>query len=194
MKKVCNIIIIVLLLTAIIISTKIVEIRKKSQENEKNISNTITTIKETLGENKLEENDEIPFIKHEGYQVIGTIKIDKINIEYPILNANTEDAMKKSIIKFWGDKVNGIGNLTMAGHNNRDGTMFGNIARLETGDKIQILDLYNNLVEYKVFEKFVTSPDDVNVVNQIEEETKEITLITCTNGNKNRLVIKAREI
>ena len=37
----------------------------------------------------------------------------------------TEDLLKISPTKFWGPEPNQIGNYTIAGHNNRDGTMFG---------------------------------------------------------------------
>jgi len=37
-------------------------------------------------------------------------------------------------------------------------------------------------------------PDDVSCVESVENGTREITLITCTNGHKNRLVTKARQI
>jgi len=87
---------------------------------------------------------ELPYIEYEGYQVIGIIKIEKINIEYPILNESSEASMKKSIIKFWGDKLNQIGNVTLAGHNNMDGTMFGKINKLEIEDEIK-----ESINEYK---------------------------------------------
>lgn len=194
MKKICNVILIILLIIAIILCIEIINRKNKSSENEKNIASTINQIKNEIEKTNTENNQELPYIEYEGYQVIGTIKIEKINIEYPILNESNEASMKKSITKFWGDKINQIGNVTLSGHNNMDGTMFGKIRKLEIGDKITILDLYNNEVTYEIFNKYVTDPNDVNVVKNTEEETKEITLITCTNGNKNRLIIKAKEI
>ena len=102
--------------------------------------------------------------------------------------------MLKSITRFWGEKVNEIGNLTLAGHSNIDGTMFGGLKKLDIGDTIEITDLHNNTVNYRIFDKYVTDPNDVNCTKSVEKDKKEITLITCTNGNKQRLIIKAREI
>ena len=102
--------------------------------------------------------------------------------------------MKKSITKFWGPELNQIGNLTLAGHNNKDGTMFGKTKKLEKGDIIEIEDLYKNTVQYQIFDKYVIDPNDVSCVESIDPSTREVTLITCTNGNKNRLIIKAKEI
>lgn len=195
MKKICNGILIILLIIAIILSIQIINRKRQNSQNEKNIANIINQIKDKSDKENAEEvNQELPYIEYEGYQVIGIVKIEKINIEYPILNESSEASMKKSIIKFWGDKLNQIGNVTLAGHNNMDGTMFGKINKLEIEDEIKIIDLYNNEVTYKIFDKYITDPNDIDVVKNTEEESKEITLITCINGNKNRLIIKAKEI
>ena len=90
--------------------------------------------------------------------------------------------------------MNQEGNVTLAGHNNFDGTMFGKLKDLEIGDKITILDLNNHSITYEIFNKYVTDPNDVSIVNSTKEGIKEITLVTCTNGNKNRLIIKAKEV
>lgn len=81
----------------------------------------------------------------------------------------------------------------MAGHNNKDGTMFGKTKYLENGDIIKMTDLNLNTIEYEVFKIYTIEPNDVTCVESVEGEKREITLITCTNGHKNRLVTKARE-
>ena len=101
--------------------------------------------------------------------------------------------MKVSVTKFWGPEVNEIGNLTIAGHNNFSGTMFGKTKNLKNGDIIKLTDLKNNTLEYKIFDKYSVDPDDISYVKSIEQGTREVTLITCTNGHKERLIIKARE-
>lgn len=194
MKKVCNVIILVLIIVAVIIIANIFINNIKNKENEQKIKTSITQIKEKIEEPKENNNNELPYIEYEGYQVIGTIKIEKIDLEYPILNISNEETMKKSVTKFWGEKVNEVGNVSLTAHNNIDGTMFGKIKNLENGDKITILDLNNNSIDYQIFDKYVTDPNDVDIVKSVEEGTKEITLITCTNRGKNRLIIKAREI
>ena len=194
MKKVCNVIILVLVIVAIVISVIIFNKYMENYQNVKKKDNLISEINSQLGDLNTDENREMPYIEYEGYQVIGIIKIEKINLLYPILNVNNEDSMKKSITKFYGDKLNQEGNVTLAGHNNFDGTMFGKLKDLEIGDKITILDLNNHSITYEIFNKYVTDPNDVSIVNSTEEGIKEITLVTCTNGNKNRLIIKAKEV
>ena len=105
-----------------------------------------------------------------------------------------EETMKVSITKFWGPQANEIGNYTVAGHNNKDGTMFGKTKYLQIGDKIKLTNLKNETIEYEIFKIYSIDPDDVSCVESVENGTREITLITCTNGHKNRLVTKARQI
>ena len=63
---------------------------------------------------------------------------------------------------------------------------------MEIGDVIKLTDLTNRTIEYEVFKIYSIDPDDVSCVESVEAGTREVTLITCTNGHKNRLIVKAR--
>lgn len=102
--------------------------------------------------------------------------------------------MKYSIVKYWGENVNEYGNLSIAGHNNYDGTMFGKTKKLQLGDKVELTDLKNQTIQYEIYDIFVTDPNDVTILQTKDKSIREVTLITCTNGNKNRLILKAKEI
>lgn len=188
--KVSTILLFILVVIAIVIIIMIVKRFDERRKNEKEIKEVISEVAENIQQ---DPEKEIPYIEYNGYQVIGTIQIEKINIEYPILIESTEATLKKSIARFGNGKVNEIGNLCLAGHNYIDGSMFGKIDKLENGDEISILDLHGNKVNYTVFEKFVTNPDDKSVIEPVEKNRKEITLITCINGNKDRLIVRANE-
>ena len=187
---------IVIIITIILIATKYIG----NFENEKEMTNIVEQIKSTdleLPNNNvidIETNNTEAEIEIDGYKVLGIIRIPKIDLEYPILNETNKISMKKSITKFWGPNLNTVGNLTLAGHNNKDGTMFGKVKKLNIGDIIEIEDLYKNTVKYEIFDMYVIEPNDVSCVESVDANTKEVTLITCTNGNKNRLITKAREI
>ena len=185
--KISSIVLLLLVIAAIGIIVVICVQYSQRSKNEAAIQEVVAEIKE------VPTSDETRYIQYEGYQVIGTIQIPRFNIEYPILIESTADSLTKSISRVGNGKVNEIGNLTLAGHNYIDGTMFGRIDELENGDEIVILDLYGNSVKYSVFNKYVTDPDDVSVLDATEEGTREVTLVTCTNGNSNRLMIKAKE-
>lgn len=195
MKKICNIILILLIIGAIIFGTIIGAEYIRREKNEDKLSAVVAQI-ENINTNTSEINEENKqeLIKVNGYDVEGIIEIPKIDIKYPIVSTTSDEAMKVAITKFWGTKINDIGNYTMAGHNYKNGTMFGKTKYLEIGDKIKMTDLQLNTVEYEVFKIYTIDPDDVTCIESVEPNTREITLITCTNGHKNRLITKAREV
>lgn len=193
-KRIYNIILIILVIAFLIVISVIINKRINNQIKENELVNVVTEVKSQIDENKKIADDNLKVTtKYKGYDVVGIIKIPKINIEYPIINKTNDETMALSITKFWGNNVNDIGNFTMAGHNYFDGTMFSNTNKLTIGDTIEMTDLNGNVIEYKVFDKYVIDPNDVECVQSVKENTREITLITCINGRKNRLIVKARE-
>lgn len=194
MKKICNFMIIILVLALIVVLVMIAVKYGNNYKNEKEVSATLESIEQKLEEKSPEDEEELLDVEYKGYKIEGIIEIPKIDIKYPIINQTNEETMKLSITKFWGPEVNEIGNYTVAGHNNKDGTMFGKTKYLEIGDTIKLTNLKNETIEYKVFKIYSIDPDDVSIVNSVEPNTREITLITCTNGHKNRLITKARQI
>lgn len=193
MKKFFNIIIAVLISALIVVIVMIIFKYGSNYKNEKEVSATLTNIEQELQQVTSETVAEIIQAEYKGYKIEGIIEIPEIDIKYPIINTTSEETMKLSITKFWGPEVNEIGNYTVAGHNNKDGTMFGKTKYLEIGDIIKLTNLKNETVEYEIFAIYSIDPDDVSCVESVEPATKEVTLITCTNGHKNRLITKARQ-
>lgn len=197
MKKITvyKIILILLIITAIILTALVI---KKNVENSKIEHQAQTVLAEIKNkqENNTEEIDVIQEIdaEIEGYKVIGIIKIPKINIEYPILEKTDKTSLNLSITKFWGEKINQKGNVVLAGHNNLNNKMFGKIDKLENGDIIELTDSQMVTVKYQVFKTYIIDPNDITCILPEDETTREVTLITCTNGNKERFIVKAREI
>lgn len=194
MKKVYNLIIAVLIVALIVVVAMIVIRYGGNYLNEKEVSSSLETIEEELNKEETQQSESLPELEFKGYKIEGIIEISKINIKYPIIDHTNEETMKVSITKFWGPQANEIGNYTVAGHNNKDGTMFGKTKYLQIGDKIKLTNLKNETIEYEIFKIYSIDPDDVSCVESVENGTREITLITCTNGHKNRLVTKARQI
>lgn len=185
----------IILIIAVIIVIGLIGIKYRKnyindQENQKVVETFSRVITEQVQEN----------VTMNGYNVIGVVKISKINLEYPILDIDTynpdetKEPMKISIVKYWGGKVNEYGNLSIAGHNNYDGTMFGKTNKLSIGDVIELIDLNNNTIQYQIYNKFITDPNDVTILQTKDKSIREVTLITCTDGNKSRLILQAREI
>ena len=127
------------------------------------------------------------------YYTIGVINIPSINVNYPILSTYSDALLKIAPCKFHGPNPNEIGNLCIAGHNYKNDKFFSKVPKLKNGDIIEITDLGGNTIEYEVYDKFIVNPDELECTSQLTNGKKEITLITCTNDNQRRYIIKARE-
>lgn len=127
------------------------------------------------------------------YERVGIVNIPSLKITYPILSKTTDALLKVSPCKFWGPEPNEVGNLCIVGHNYKNNKFFSKIYKLEEGDIIEITDLTGRMIQYKVYDQYIVSPSDVACTSQLTDGKKEVTLITCTNDNKNRRIIKATE-
>ena len=134
------------------------------------------------------------------YSTIATINIPKINLQYPILDgvtdseAETESLLKISPTKFWGSDPNEVGNFCIVGHNYRNTKFFSKVPTLVNGDIIEITDLGGRTLRYSIYNKYEVTPEDLSCTSQLTHGKKEITLITCTNDSKMRVVVKARAV
>ena len=134
------------------------------------------------------------------YVVDGKVTIPKINVEYAILDgesdseAETEELLKTSPVKFHGPEINEVGNYCIVGHNYRNSKFFSKVPTLVNGDIIQITDSVGNMIQYQIYDKYIVDPTDVSCTSQNTDGKKEITLITCTDDSKQRVIVKARAI
>lgn len=192
MKKFINIFIILLALAAIIVLGVIIYRYSQYQANSNAAVEVVAQIEKEFEE--VSETNQKVEAEYKGYEVVGIIEIPKINIKYPILNQTNDDAMQYSITKFSGGDVNSIGNFVVAGHNYLDGSMFGKVKQLEIGDEIKLTDLNNNTITYEIFDIYSVDPNDTSILESVDENSREVTLITCTKGHVERLITKAREI
>jgi len=190
MRRIYNILLVILIIAAIMIGANIVYTYRKDKRTENEIIEAVSDIEDNIQNNESTAPENVTY---KGYDVVGIIEIPKIEIKYLILSNTTEETMSVSVTKFWGPEINEIGNFSIAGHNNWNGTMFGKVKRLEKGDIIKLSDLKGNTVEYEVFDKYPVDPNDISCAESVEPGTREVTLITCTNGHKQRQIVKARE-
>lgn len=185
---------IVLIIIAIVVAVFVIKKFYNEGKTENSAKEVLAEIKTTI-----ETSDEIEAVQTidaelKGYKIVGIINIPKIDVEYPILEKTTVESLNISITKFWGNEINEIGNVTLAGHNNFSGVMFGKIKKLTIGDIIELTDTQNVTLQYEVFETKIIDPNDISCILPIEEGRREITLITCENGKANRFIVKAKEV
>lgn len=126
--------------------------------------------------------------------VIGMIKIDKINLNYPILSETNKDFLNISVCRFAGPMPNEVGNLCIAGHNYVDYKLFSRLHELENNDVIQIYDLRGQNKKYIVFNKYETEANDVSCTSQETNGEILLTMLTCNNVSGKRLVLVAKAI
>lgn len=127
------------------------------------------------------------------YPIIGQIEIKKIKLNYPIFSFTNDDLLKIGICKLAGPSPNSKGNLCLAGHNFDNNKFFSNLYKLNSNDIITIYDSSNISVDYEVFNIFEVNSNDTSILGQ-DTNLRELTLITCNNFNKNRIIVKAKEI
>lgn len=131
--------------------------------------------------------------KYKGYNMIGTIKIPKTKVSYPIVDSTSPSAMDTAIVMLYGAGLNKEGNTVIVGHNYRNGGFFGNNKKLENGDKINITDETGTSIEYTIYNKYITEDSDFSYATRNTNGKREISLSTCTNDSTKRLVIWAKE-
>ena len=134
------------------------------------------------------------------YYAVATVNIPAIDCTYPVIlgsepdNAEQlEELLKISPCKFWGPNPNEVGNFCIVGHNYRNSKFFSKVPKLKNGDTIEITDLSDRTLVYEVYDKYVVDPSDTDCTTQRTNGMKEITIITCTDDSKHRVIVKARE-
>ena len=184
-------------------------VEQKNTENQ--VNNTVNTSNNATNTNSVNQNPitttsttkkKSTYVTVNGkrYPSIGRIQIPKINVDQAILDQASGDTLvawlKISPTKFWGPNLNEVGNVSIAGHNYRNTRFFSKVPTLVIGDKIKITDISGRTIKYKVFKKYQVDPKNTDCINPIEgkENKRVITLITCTNDSKKRVIIHAEEV
>lgn len=134
------------------------------------------------------------------YESVGTLEIPKIGLKYAIILPSQqtteviESLLKISPCKFWGPNINEVGNFCIVGHNYHNTKFFSKVPNLGNGDVIKLTDVNGGQLSYAVYDKYTVAPEDVRCTSQLTNGRKEVTLITCTDDNAQRWIIKGREI
>ena len=163
-------------------------------DNDANVVDDSAALDNLDAESKNIFTEEFTTADGQVFKPIATIRIPKIDVYYPILSETTDELLKKAPTKFWGCDPNEVGNFCIAGHNYRNKKFFSKVPTLENGDVIEITDTKGRTVKYTVYNKYTVIPEDVSPISPLTNGRKDITLITCTNDSKNRVIVKATEV
>ena len=130
--------------------------------------------------------------KFKGFDVVGRIEIPKTNVDLPILKQMGPKAMNTAVVMQYGPGPNQVGNTVIAGHNYRNGQFFSNNYKLENGDTIYITDNNGIRLRYTIYNKYETTPEDADYMDRDTGGKPEISLTTCTDDSKARIIIWAK--
>lgn len=168
---------------------------EENNEQVEQIEETVdetNTIQENTIKQDIEDENKIPS-KMGGYNVLGRLVIDKVNISKNILDVSNEKSLKVSAVKLYGPNINEVGNFCICGHNWK--SMLKRVLELEVGDTFYLIDRKKlNKVNYEIYNIYTCMPKDLECLNQNTEGKKETTIITCNPGGITRLIIKGKEI
>lgn len=129
---------------------------------------------------------------YKGFGVVGTMEIPATNFKYPILEKVTKKSIETAVAFLYGSGINQPGNSVIIGHNYRNGLFFSNNKKLNIGDKIYITDNDGKKLTYTIYNKFETTPEDTSFYQRDTGGVPEVTLSTCTDDSKARLIIFAK--
>ena len=138
--------------------------------------------------NEADSTDNL-MLQIDGENVLGVIKIDKINFEGLIYEGTSMQTLAKGVGHFTNTPYL-EGNVCLAAHNTN--SYWAKLHTLSNGDKIQYT-CFLGTKEYEVSNVSKISETDWDSLKNTD--TNVLTLITCVKGQKNlRLCVQAKEI
>ncbi|MGG7142115.1 class D sortase [Clostridium nigeriense] len=138
---------------------------------------------------ELTEEEEQKLIN--GYTPIALIEIPSINLSQGLVEGITDDVLQYYLGHFENSAMPGEkGNFAVAGHRVSDySEAFVNLYKTEIGDQI-IVKANKKEYIYEITDNFIVSPENVSVLDDTEDAT--ITLVTCTVGAKERVIVTGK--
>ena len=179
-------IILIIVGLALIVSIvyKKIETSRKQKELQNILEQVISEDPEDGSEGKQERSIN-------GYEPVALIEIPSINLSQGLVEGITDDILQYYLGHFETSvKPGEKGNFAVAGHRVSDySEAFVNLYKVEAEDKV-IVKANKKEYIYKVTENFIVDPSRVDVLDNTDDAT--ITLITCTVGAKERVVVKGK--
>ena len=169
---------------------KKIETNKKQQQMIDLFEGQITGEKQE-GENASQEVVSLDDIN--GYSPIAIMEIPRIKLKQAIVTGIDDNTLQYFLGHFPDSAMPGeVGNFAVAGHRVSDYTdAFINLYKVKAGDEV-IINTRDKKYTYKIDDNFIVDPSDVEVLEKSDYE--KITLITCTVGAKQRVVVTGKLI
>ncbi len=128
----------------------------------------------------------------DGYQVIGTVTLEKTEQTLPVISETSDKALKVSVCWFQGAHPGETGNMVITGHDYASGAHFGQLSKLGVGDRVTFA-APDQTYAYEVYETEIIRPDQPEKLDEYEGETA-LTLLTCASHGNRRLVVRCKPV
>lgn len=153
-------------------------------------------IEEFNKEIKIENNNKkqcnnIKYVNNEGDK-IAIMEIPSLTLKSIIVQGTNMNDLKYYLGHFEDTAMPGAnGNFCIAGHSSTVyNEILNNLYKVNVNDQIKIQTLTEKFT-YVINEKFVVEPTKIDVLEQ-DNNIKEMTIVTCTDKGKKRLIVKAK--
>ena len=131
------------------------------------------------------QDQEEPVKEYLGYSMLGTLRIDELDMELPILSSWSYELLNAAPCRYSGSLAGG--DMILMGHNYR--SHFTPLHWIQTGAAVEFEDVNGVVHHYTV--------DRIDRLHKSEAEAlpseHPLILFTCTAGGQNRLVIRCRQ-
>lgn len=122
--------------------------------------------------------------------LVGGIYAPTVNLNMPIFYGLSQDVLYSGAGTMKSDQKMGEGNYALIGHNSKNpNALFAPTHRLKVGDPVYVSDK-ETVYTYTVSETKIVNPSDIHVIDDVLD-TSILTLISCTDDSKQRVVVHA---
>ncbi|WP_311516273.1 sortase [uncultured Anaerococcus sp.] len=152
----------------------------------------VTELKEKVGKNSSPQNNyienpkmEMPTRQINGLAYIGYLRIERLSLDLPILSEWSYPLIRISPARYRGSVYEN--NMIILAHNYK--AHFGNLHRLDKGDKVEFVDMNDNHFIYEVEDVGKLRPEQAS---DLVEGNRDLSLFTCTLGGRERVVVRCK--
>ena len=120
------------------------------------------------------------------------IRIPSLDITVPVVNGTDSYSLRLGAGKFSHSVNMGEnGNFAVAGHSSTIyNCIFNDLESIKISDKIECFDARGVQYNYYVTNTFKTDPSNIDVTYSSNESV--MTIVTCTDGGRNRFIVSAK--
>lgn len=163
---------------------------------EKAVEDSIVYVESDSGVDNLEAvsmSGAVPISVHDNLMLSysNVLYIPSVDIKAKVFNGITKFNLSKGVARDLNtEKLGDYGNCVIAGHSSaRYDCIFNGLENLCIGDTITAYAEDGVSYTYTVKYKYTVKPTETGILRTTDENIRQLTLYTCTDGGENRLVL-----